>query len=127
MGTTSPPAAATGVNLGTNFTWTAFTGGISLAIFRPTGATPTYWIFTADAQTTIPDLTAEGLGLPTGGGYLWFVYGFAPFASIDAFAAGNNIPLQPALLLPLTSAKVPAGFPVYNMCYTNLGRAFTTQ
>jgi len=125
-----PADVATGVNLNTDFSWSAFASGIHLAIFRPAAgvAGPTYWVFTGGTTTKIPELSTFGLGLPGGGaGYVWYIYGFAPFASMDAFASANNLPFRTSLLLPLTDTKIPPGFPLYKMCYTNTPRTFTTQ
>jgi len=85
-----PVNAATGVTTSTNFTWTPFSGGVHLVLILGPAGQPKYYILTTGSNATIPDLTSLGLGLPTATNYSWAVYGFAPFASIDAAAGANG-------------------------------------
>lgn len=96
-----PVNAATGVNTSTNFTWTPFSGGAHLVIIQAAGK-PTYFILTTGTNATIPDLTSLGLGLPAATNYSWAVYGFAPFASVDAAAGPNGF-------LGVLGGSVPSG------------------
>jgi hypothetical protein len=84
-----PVANGTGVTTATDFTWTRFAGGVHiLAISPDSGSTnPQFYVFTSDTSARIPDLAAQGMGLPAGAAYRWNVLGFAPFSSVDAFAA----------------------------------------
>ena len=51
---------------------------------------PTYFVFTTGADAKIPDLAAEGMGLPAGASYYWHVDRFFPVASVDD-AAGEGL------------------------------------
>ncbi len=123
----APSASAAGITTATQFSWSAFAGGIHFVDFRPSApANPEIYVFTSATTLSIPDLTAEGLALPPGGAaYSWQVFGVAPFATLDAFAGGN-------FLSPLAQTngvlvlKPLAGFPVYRYSFSS-PRAFTTQ
>jgi hypothetical protein len=86
-----PADNGTGITTSTSFTWSAFTGGLHLVVFTPAVASdPTYSVLTVGTSTTIPDLSGEGLGLPTGGAsYDWSIIAVAPWASVDAFAGDH--------------------------------------
>ncbi len=125
----SPADGGTGVTTTTDFVWTPFSGGVHLVTFTPDVSTnPTYYVFTAASTTTIPDLSVEGLGLPTGGAsYTWTITGMAPFATLDAFATGNNYSSFAAAFLGVIAQKPPAGVPDFSYSVANTGRNFTTH
>jgi hypothetical protein len=78
-----PINAATNVGTSTPFSWTQFTGGVHLLIYTAVGK-PSYYIVTTATSDSIPNLSAAGLGLPASTAYQWAVYGFGPFADVDA-------------------------------------------
>ncbi len=84
----TPVDGGTAITTLSDFTWTAFTGGISYVRVIPQGRyVPTIAIVTAATTTTIPDLSVFGVGLASGGAtYTWYVEGFAPYADMDALA-----------------------------------------
>jgi hypothetical protein len=93
-----PADASTGVTTDTDFTWTAFDGGLHFVYFAPfsnwdfpTG--PAYIVVTPGTTTKIPDLAALGIGpgLPAGASYSWSVTAQAP-STIDAFTSGSTSP-----------------------------------
>jgi hypothetical protein len=116
-----PPDGGTQVTLSTDFTWTPFEGGITLVAFFPSLSTnPSYFVFTKATTGTIPDFSAQGLGLPDGGAlYSWGTVGFAPFQDMDAFAGVAEVRRG-------LSGIVPTGATV---AYESLsaGRIFATQ
>lgn len=83
---TLPVNAATNINNTTSFSWSSFSGGVHAASFDGPAGQPDYVVFSAGTDTTIPNLSALGMGLPPATSYQWQVYGFAPFANIDAVA-----------------------------------------
>jgi hypothetical protein len=85
-----PINAATGISTTTVFNWTAFSGGVHIVFFN--GPTQDYYVVTQANSTTIPDFSAEGLGLPAAANFSWQVVGMAPFATVDA-ATGPTGPL----------------------------------
>lgn len=89
---TAPANGATGVDTSTAFVWTPLAGGVEVLAMSGQGTDPTYYIASGGTTARIPDLSAQGLGLPAARTYDWFVIGFGPFASIDAFAASNVSP-----------------------------------
>ena len=92
----APTNNTTGVTTATAFSWTAFTGGVHTVIFDPVVTTePQYYVYTAGTSTTIPDLGAvsAAVALPAGAAYTWDVTGFAPIASIDAWAGASGPPI----------------------------------
>jgi hypothetical protein len=122
-----PADGAAGITTANAFTWTGVPSGVHLLFFGPaTAGDPTYYVFTTGDTVTIPDLTPQGLGLPSGGAsYNWTILAVAPFASMDAFAVGNSLsPL--AQFDGIIIAKPPNGFPVYSFSESG-SRTFTTQ
>jgi hypothetical protein len=101
-----PADGGTGITADTNFTWSAFKNGINVVAFLPSpspgGSTnPTYYIFTTATSTKIPNLSAQGLGLPSGGAsYTWGILGFAPYANMDAFAGVGELKLGVTSIVP---------------------------
>jgi hypothetical protein len=51
------------------------------------------YTFTSGNTVNIPNLSAEGLGLPANTGYEWFVNQLFPFSSMDDAAYTNFIPV----------------------------------
>jgi hypothetical protein len=125
----SPADGGTGVTTATNFVWTPFSSGVHLVTFAPSVSTnPTYYVFTAASTTTIPDLSLEGLGLPTSGAiYSWSITGMAPFATLDAFATGNNYTPFASAFFGIVAQKPPNGVPDFSYSIVNQFRNFTTQ
>lgn len=105
----APANGANAVGIGTLFQWSKFKGGVHFVQITPAaGSTnPTYFIFTADTRTTIPDLSAIGLVLGDGA-YSWNVTGFAPFRSVDEFTAYIPAPA----LYPTVDGNLNAQLPV---------------
>lgn len=89
---TAPANGATGVDTSTAFVWIPLAGGVQVLALSGQGTDPTYYIVSGGTTVRIPDLSAQGLGLPAARTYDWFVVGFGPFASVDAFAASNISP-----------------------------------
>ena len=82
-----PADGANGVATTTQFNWSAFAGGVHAAEFYSDAPNkPTYIIYTAGISTTIPDLSAVGLGLPSSTPYKWAVLGLAPINNVDQLA-----------------------------------------
>jgi hypothetical protein len=80
----------TGIDTTTQFSWFAVSGvGINLVRITPAFVGPTYYILTSENTTTIPNLSAQGLGLPPNTGYSWEVNQLFPFASMDIAASIN--------------------------------------
>src|SRR5439155_1184474 len=86
-----PANGASGVDATTPFNWSqgAGTGVNVVNVWPGNGNGPRYFVFTAAADANIPDLAAEGMGLPTGASYYWQIDRFFPVASVDA-AAGES-------------------------------------
>jgi hypothetical protein len=87
-----PASGATGVTLATTFDWQTFPGGLHVAVFTIGGTT--YVVTTTNSQTTIPDLSAEGLPLPASTAGSWQTLGVAPFLSMDAAAGPTGYTLD---------------------------------
>ena len=85
---------ATGVDTTTDFTWTPVPGGIHVLFLTGAGNDPAYAIVSGGTRTRIPDLSAQGLGLPSGHSYDLILYGIGPYASVDAFAQSGSIPRE---------------------------------
>ena len=81
----TPVDGGTGVSTSTDFRWRPLAGGVHLAIFNGEATKPSFYVVTAEASTHIPDLPALGAALPSASRYSWFVVGYAPFASVDAY------------------------------------------
>jgi hypothetical protein len=91
-----PGNTAQGITTDTEFSWTPFVDGLHMASFVPMSAGPTYYVFTMGSSAKIPDLTAQGAGLPASRDYVWGVAAFGPWESIDAVAGGKTfIPAGP--------------------------------
>jgi hypothetical protein len=82
----------TGVDLTTQFNWIkGSNGGVYIVKMTPVFSGPTYYIYTSGNAVKIPDLSAQGLGLPANTVYEWFVNQLFPFASLDVAASPNFI------------------------------------
>jgi hypothetical protein len=81
----SPPTTA---GIGTTFTFDPLPSGVYLIAFAPATGTSaggdTIYVVTTSVQQKVPDLSLLGFNLPHGATYVAEVYGFAPFAGIDA-------------------------------------------
>jgi hypothetical protein len=84
---TVPANLATAVSVTTPFSWSAYTGGISILTAAPAGVSgPTFYVFTSATTTTLPDVGSAGFPLPATSNYQWSIRGLAPVANIDAVA-----------------------------------------
>lgn len=86
-----PADMATEVTRATEFSWTAFTGGIHQFQIQeddPAEGTFPYTvnIYTSATRTTLPDLSAVDMNLPASTTFSWNVQGFAPVSSMDALS-----------------------------------------
>ena len=91
---TAPADGATGVDTNTDLVWTPVAGGIHVLFLTGAGNDPGYAIVSGGTRTRIPDLSAQGLGLPAGRPYDFTLYAIGPYASIDAFAETGTIPRE---------------------------------
>jgi hypothetical protein len=83
----APASGATGVGPMTDFTWSAFTGGVHVLVAKADGALPWYYVVTSSTTARLPDLAAHGMPLPASADYSWEIRAYAPFTSVDAFGA----------------------------------------
>ncbi len=86
---TAPADGATGVDTTTDLVWSPVLGGVHVLFLSGAGNDPAFAIVSGGTQTRIPDLSAQGLGLPSGRPYDWTLLALGPFASIDAFATAG--------------------------------------
>jgi hypothetical protein len=91
---TAPGDGATGVDTNTDLVWTPVAGGIHVLFLTGAGNDPGYAIVSGGSRTRIPDLSAQGLGLPSGHPYDFTLFGIGPYASIDAFAQTGTLPRE---------------------------------
>ena len=105
---TSPADGTTGVSGTTDFTWTPFQNGVHFVLFDGGTTLPNFYVVTAGTTARIPIAPALGVGLPRGASYTWFVAGFGPFASVDAFTGGVH--LFPPLGETVQSVSETQGF-----------------
>ncbi len=83
-----PANNGTNIDTTTQFLWAQGSGtGVNLTYIYPTGSGPTYYIITAGNSTSIPNLSPQGLGLPSSSTYKWYVNQIFPLASIDDAAS----------------------------------------
>ncbi|HSD62356.1 MAG TPA: hypothetical protein VLB50_01120, partial [Ignavibacteriaceae bacterium] len=54
---------------------------------------PAFFIFTAENNTTIPNLAPQALGLPSNINYSWTVFRYFPLSSINDAASQFFIPM----------------------------------
>jgi hypothetical protein len=86
---TTPASGATGVDTTTSFVWRPVPGGVTVVSLTPQGSDPFYFIVNGGTTARIPDLSAQGIGLPSNRPYTWSVIALGPFASVDAYAVAN--------------------------------------
>ena len=89
-----PADTATGIGTSTDFNWTASTGGniVYILLISAGGAgQPGFAVFTTGTTARIPDLSAQGLGLPAAANYSWTVLAVGPHASVDSAAGAKSI------------------------------------
>lgn len=91
---TAPADGATGVDTTTDLVWSAVPGGVHILLLSGAGNDPAYIIVSGGTRTRIPDLSAQGLGLPSGRPYDWGLIAIGPYASIDTFAASGTLPRE---------------------------------
>ena len=89
---TAPADGATGVDTSTDLVWTPLSGGIHVLFLSGAGNDPAYLIVSGGTRARIPDLSAQGLGLPSGRPYDFGLIGIGPYASVDAFAETGTLP-----------------------------------
>lgn len=92
-----PVNAARGLDATTaSFSWQRFSPfngdtagkGVHFVSFLPyTAGNPTIRVITEETSTTIPDLSAYGLGLPHSASYAWYVNGYGAVGDMDEFAS----------------------------------------
>jgi hypothetical protein len=80
----SPADGARGVTAGSDVSWTPLQNGVHFAVFNGGGGAPGVYVVTAGTHIRMPDL-------PSGSTYHWFVGGFGPYDSVDAFTTGANL------------------------------------
>lgn len=77
------------------FSWTPYANGVhvlQLVAMTPSAATPTIYVYTADASLVWPDLTGIGVPFPSGASYQGVIAGFGPYTTIDdAFGPDGGI------------------------------------
>lgn len=81
-----PVNAGTGVTTATTFSWSPVASTVYLLSLTGAADKPSYYVITATPNTTIPDLSTLGLGLPAGTAYAWTILAMGPHANIDAAA-----------------------------------------
>ena len=87
-----PATAATGVDHTTVFSWTPFDEGIYTFRASPETEDPlSLYIYTAQTQATLPDLSSLGYSLPKGVEYRWWVDADAPVLDTNELTSGVDI------------------------------------
>jgi hypothetical protein len=89
---TAPLDGATGVDANTDFAWTPLARGIHILFLNGAGDDPSFVIVSGGTDTRIPNLSAQGLGLPSGRPYNVGLWAVGPYTSIDAFAQTGSFP-----------------------------------
>ncbi len=89
-----PVHNGTGIDTTTQFLWTQGGGsGINLIQIIPQIQGPMFFIFTSANSTTIPNLSPQGLGLPSNVPYDWYIWRYFPISTINDVASEFFIPL----------------------------------
>lgn len=89
-----PVDTATGVNGNSSFSWTKVDNGVHvLMVAGAEPGAPQYLIVTSRTEARLPDLVSAGIQLPPAATYHWAVTGYAPFASVDAYA-GDRVAVE---------------------------------
>jgi len=88
----APADLATDIATTTVFTWTGMPGTVNLFGVRGRGTTPSpsYYVVTSGTSARIPDLAAQGLGLPPAAAYSWNVNTYGPLTSVDELAGAAS-------------------------------------
>ena len=86
-----PVNAAAGVTTTTPFSWTAVPGGVYVVRFDGPAGEPDLLVVTSATSATIPDLSAQGLGLGASKAYTWAIFSFGPFADMNASAGPDGL------------------------------------
>jgi len=102
---TAPPDGATGVDTSTELTWSPVAGGVHVAVLGGAANDPTYLIASGGTHVRIPDLSARGLGLPSGHSYDFLLFGLGPYASLDALTETGVFPREGVGFQTLTSTR----------------------
>lgn len=83
-----------GIDTTSQFLWTKGSGaGINIVLILPMGQGPQFFIYTDGNSTNIPNLSPQGLGLPSNAFYQWNTVEISPISSIDAAASDSFISL----------------------------------
>jgi hypothetical protein len=85
---------ATGVTNDTPFVWSPG-GGTGVTVFATDpdiSSNPNYYVIMIGSTAQIPDLSAQGLGLPAGAGYQWRLLRHVPVASMDVVTSESFSP-----------------------------------
>lgn len=106
--TPSEPAdGASGVGGSTTFRWTSPVARPHLVRFQ-SGGGPSVDVITDEASITLPSLDALGVSIPAGTGYTWRVFGFEPYADVDALAVTDDAFLSAWFTSPFHAPVRPA-------------------
>ncbi|MGZ6028443.1 MAG: hypothetical protein ACXWK5_03400, partial [Myxococcaceae bacterium] len=84
---TAPANGATGVDTSTDLVWSPVTGAVYEVLLTGQGTDPVYVLLTSATTVRIPNLSAQGVGLPSGRSYDWSVNALGPLTSVDALAS----------------------------------------
>jgi hypothetical protein len=83
-----PVNGGTGVDTSTTFLFSQGGGtGVNFVQIYGSGSDPNFLIFLSGGSFTIPNLTQQGLGLPSNRPYSWRAERYFPFASMDEAAS----------------------------------------
>lgn len=104
---TAPAEAATGIAIGSELTFSAFTGGVHRVTFTSVAAAagPVVHVLTAASKVKLPDLSALTLSIPKGTAYTWRVHGYAPATSMDDSALPGLLDSPDGNLPPVAAVK----------------------
>jgi hypothetical protein len=102
---TVPANGATGVDTSTELVWTPVTGGIHVVVLSGAANDPAYLIASGSTRVRIPDLSARGLGLPSGRPYDFLLFGLGPYASLDALTETGVFPREGVGFQTLTRTR----------------------
>ena len=84
---TAPANGATGVDTTTDLVWSPVSGAVYEVVLTGQGTDPVYVLLTSATTVRIPNLSAQGVGLPSGRSYNWSVNALGPLSSVDALAS----------------------------------------
>lgn len=100
---TAPASGATGVGTSTDLVWSPVAGAVYEVVLTGSGTDPVYVLLTSSTTARIPDLSAQGLGLPSARSYSWTVNALGPLTSVDALAS-------PSIVLTFDTSSGPSQF-----------------